>query len=141
MTVYVIDASVAVKWFIANAENETHVDHALRLLARAQSGDVRFLQPPHWVGEVAAVLVRLAPKTAFASVHALMALDFVDTTAHGEHYQRAISLAIKLDHHLFDTLYHAIALAEKAMLITADRKYFNKAQHVGSVMMLEDFEG
>ena len=56
-------------------------------------------------------------------------------------YQRAIALALKLDHHLCDTLYHAVALEEKAMLITADRKYYDKAGRMGSILMLEEFDG
>ena len=141
MNSYVIDASVAVKWFIPDATIETDVDRALQLLARAQRDEARFLQPPHWVSEVAAVLVRLAPRTVGSSVEALMALAFVKTANDVGHYQRAISLALKLDHHLFDTLYHAVALKEKATLITADKKYYDKAKRMGSILMLEEFEG
>ena len=141
MNSYVIDASVAVKWFIPDAAVEPDVDRAIRLLAIAQRDEARFLQPPHWVSEVAAVLVRFAPKTVIPSVGALLALSFVNTANDVDHYQRAISLALKLDHHLFDTLYHAVALEEKAMLITADRKYYDKAKRMGSILMLEEFEG
>ena len=141
MNSYVIDASVAVKWFIPDATIETEVDRALQLLASAQRDEARFLQPAHWVSEVAAVLVRLAPKTVGSSVEALMALAFVNTANDVGHYQRAISLALKLDHHLFDTLYHAVALEEKATLITADRKYYDKARRMGSILMLEEFGG
>ena len=141
MNSYVIDASVAVKWFIPDATIETEVDRALQLLASAQRDEARFLQPAHWVSEVAAVLVRLAPKTVGSSVEALMALAFVKTANDVGHYQRAISLAMKLDHHLFDTLYHAVALEEKATLITANRKYYDKARRMGSILMLEEFGG
>lgn len=139
MNSYVIDASVAVKWFIPDAAVEADVDRAIQLLVSAQRGDARFLQPPHWVSEVAAVLVRLAPKAANPSVEALLALAFVITEFDVAHYQRAISIALKLDHHLFDTLYHAVALEEKATLITADKKYYEKAKHMGSILMLEEF--
>ena len=141
MNSYVIDASVAVKWFIPDAAAGNDVDRALQLLASAQRDEARFLQPPHWVSEVAAVLVRLAHKTAGSSVEALMALAFVKTANDVGHYQRAISLALKMDHHLFDTLYHAVALEEKATLITADRKYYDKAKRLGSILMLEEFDG
>ena len=141
MNSYVIDASVAVKWFIPDVDVESGVDRALQLLASAQRDDARFLQPPHWVSEVAAVLVRLAPKTVGSSVEALMALSFVKTANDVDHYQRAISLALKLDHHLFYTLYHAVALEEKATLITADGKYYDKAKRIGSILMLEEFDG
>ena len=54
-------------------------------------------------------------------------------------YQRAIELACQHNHHLFDTLYHAAALEESATLITADRRYYDKAKLAGHIMMLEDF--
>ena len=136
-----IDASVAVKWFIPDVAVESDVDRTLQLLASAQRYEARFLQPPHWVSEVAAVLLRLAPKTVGSSVEALMTLAFVKTANDVGHYQRAISLALKLDHRLFDTLYHAVALKEKTMPITTDRKYCDKAGRVGSILMLEEFDG
>lgn len=141
MNRYVIDASVTVKWFIADSAEVANADHALRLLQLAQQGDAQFLEPPHWVSEVAAVLVRLAPKTVSRSVEALRALSFVNIAIDDNHYQRAITLALKLDHHLFDTLYHAIALEENATLITADKKYYDKARRLGSIAMLAEFTG
>jgi predicted nucleic acid-binding protein len=39
----------------------------------------------------------------------------------------ACTLAIDLGHHLFDTLYHAVALEADACLVTADDRYHRKA--------------
>lgn len=54
-------------------------------------------------------------------------------------YQRAIELSSRLNHHLFDTLYHAVALEENATLITADRRYYDKAKVLGGIILLENF--
>jgi predicted nucleic acid-binding protein len=55
-------------------------------------------------------------------------------------YHRAIALATQLNHHLFDTLYHALALeTPSAVFITADRRYFDKAQHLGRIVWLPDW--
>jgi predicted nucleic acid-binding protein len=55
-------------------------------------------------------------------------------------YSKAISLAVSLNHHLFDTFYHAVALHEPdAMLVTADVRYYNKAKDQGRVILLENF--
>ena len=55
-------------------------------------------------------------------------------------YQRAITLATQLKHHLFDTLYHALALeTPSATFVTADRRYFDKAKHLGQITWLPDF--
>ena len=53
--------------------------------------------------------------------------------------RRAAELSIALDHHLFDTLYHAVALEEGATLVTADATYFGKAKNLGSIELLADF--
>jgi len=42
-------------------------------------------------------------------------------------------------HHLFDTLYHAVALEEGATLVTADAAYFAKAKDLGGIELLADF--
>lgn len=53
--------------------------------------------------------------------------------------QRATELAIETGHHFFDTLYHAVALEhEGALLVTADMRYLQKAEHYGSVLALGD---
>jgi predicted nucleic acid-binding protein len=55
-------------------------------------------------------------------------------------YTRAIDLACQLNHHLFDTLCHAVALSiPGAVLVTADRRYSDKAQHLGQIAWLVDF--
>ena len=46
----------------------------------------------------------------------------------------------QLKHHLFDTLYHALAFTiPGAVLVTADRRYFDKARHLGQIAWLPDF--
>lgn len=41
-----------------------------------------------------------------------------------------------LDHHLFDTLYHATALETGAVMLTADRRYHDKAAGLGHIRLL-----
>ena len=54
---------------------------------------------------------------------------------------RATQLAIATGQHLFDTLYHAVAIEhEDAVLITADERYLAKAQHHGRILALAAWE-
>jgi hypothetical protein len=56
-------------------------------------------------------------------------------------YQHAIRLSIDLNHHLFDTLYHSVALETNGViLITADNVYYEKAKHLGRIKCLADFK-
>ena len=133
--IWVLDASVALKWFFADRADEPLVAPAISMLQRFQTGEDRFLCPPHFIAEMAAVLARESPDTANDSVNDLLTMTW-ETTADEVVYRRAIALADTLDHHLFDTLYHAVALVHGATLVTADAKYFKKAKGVGSILWL-----
>jgi predicted nucleic acid-binding protein len=138
----VVDASVAVKWFAEGdwALREDGIEPALEILKASTRGTLDFYQPPHFLAEVAAVVSRLKPERAQHCIDDLAELNITwasPTTA----YTKAIELARQLDHHLFDTLYHAVALSiPGAVLVTADRRYFDKAQHLGQIAWLADFE-
>jgi len=55
--------------------------------------------------------------------------------------RRATLLTIETDSHLFDTLYHAVALEhEDALLVTADDRYHRKAAHNGRIASLRDWD-
>lgn len=135
---YVVDASVALKWFFQTAPDEDHLDRAMNLLCASRERGIEFIQPPHFIAEVAAVLARKKPETAEADLRDLLALDF-RIVADSLIYQCACELAITLNHHVFDTLYHAVALQTRdAILITADQRYVDKAHAIGRVMRLAD---
>ena len=139
MTVAVVDASVVVKWLVPERGEETGAEQALRLLRQVQESRVRLLQPAHWLAEVAAVAVRLSPATAEKKVTALHAMR-VSVRDTRPVLLRACRLAADLDHHLFDTLYHAVALEAEGVLVTADERYFQKAQSLGQIVRLAEYE-
>ena len=103
-----LDASVIVKWFHPVAA-EPGVSRALAIRREYEGRNVTLFQPPHWRAEVAAVLARLSTSDPARDVSDLCALgaQTIDTT---ETYVRAARLATRLSQHLFDTLYHAVAL-------------------------------
>ena len=58
-----------------------------------------------------------------------------------QHPVRATTLAIQTDHHLFDSLYHAVALEHgEAVLITAYDRYRRKAERYGKIVALAEWE-
>lgn len=137
MTRYVIDASVAVKWFLPDAADEANTLEALDLFLRLRAAEISLLQPPHWKAEVASVLARCIPDTAAANLDDLNLLEGIEIIDEPLVYHRAVQLAIELSHHLFDTLYHATALEGDAVMITADCRYYEKAAALGHIMLLE----
>ena len=139
MTTVVLDASVIVKWIFADRAEETHSLQALQILQFIKESRVSVIQPPHWLAEVAAVTVRLDPERARQSVSLLHALEF-PVVAGIEVYQKACELSAALNQHLFDTLYHAVALIEPgAILVTADDQYYRKAFTSGRIVRLREF--
>ena len=136
---WVIDASVALKWFLRFRAEEDHVPQAIALLEQTLSGAADAVQPPHFYAEMAAALARVKPDTGGEDMADLLRLDF--RVAEGpELYALAIDLSRRYGHRLFDTMYHALALLQpEATLVTADRRYFIKAKGQGRILLLEDF--
>lgn len=138
--IIVLDASVILKWLIGDALREPDTDKAAALMRSIVEGELEVLQPVHWLAEVAAVAARLTPSTAIRDVELLAALEF-PTADIPNVIARATSLAIKTKHHLFDTLYHAVALEhEDAMLVTSDVRYCAKAERYGKITSLRDWQ-
>ena len=140
MRLYSVDSSVALKWFLFDDPDEPDVDRALGLLRGVLAEECRFLQPPHWMAEVVSVMARKRPGNASDALGKLLELDCYEVIQTANVYARAVELSVSLDHHLLDTFYHAIALEENALLITADRQYFNKAKKLGSIVMLDSLD-
>ena len=135
----VIDASVSIKWFVLDDGMEEDADKAIYILKSIQTGNLSPVQPVHWQAEVIAVLSRIQAKECALSIQLLDILEF-PVCDNLETYQLASEIAIKLNHHLFDTLYHAVALKQQASFITADARYYHKAKELGNIVLLSDFQ-
>ena len=132
----VVDASVIVKWVLPDRIEEQKTDKALSILQRVRASEITVHQPPHWLAEVSGVLTRLSPETVVDDIVDLYDMNF-DVCETLELYIKASELASELDHHLFDTLYHAVAVTmTDTVLITDDHRYFRKAERIGHIELL-----
>lgn len=137
--IVVVDASVALKWFLKARADEADADVATDILKAVGADRVGMLQPPHFVAEVAAVLAREKPEDAQQDLDELQRVKW-SVAASPEVYALATDLAIGLRHHLFDTLYHATSLTTpNATFVTADDVYFGKARGEGGITRLAEF--
>jgi predicted nucleic acid-binding protein len=135
----VVDASVILKWLLRDPKAESETERATQLMEYVLSGYEPILQPIHWLAEVAAVLARLSPLSVEIDVASLQALE-IPATDSPDVLRRGCRLAVNLDRHLFDTLYHAVALeTPEATLITADQGYFAAGRSLGCMMRLADW--
>jgi len=132
----VVDASVALKWFFQTRDDEHSIDQALAILDALDRRTIRMVQPPHFLAEMAAVLIREKGEAAYQDVADLRALDWI-TLDDPALYKDAMALSARFQHHLFDTLYHAVALqGREGVLVTADRRYYDKASAHGAIHLL-----
>jgi predicted nucleic acid-binding protein len=121
----VVDASVAVKWVVA----EEHSDVAQTLL----EGDFALSAPAHWLAEAATGLWgacrrgELSEQQAQERVALLVGAPVAAVPLHGL-ANAAMGLAIRLNLTIYDTLYLALAEEQDARLITADRRLFEAAR-------------
>lgn len=135
----VVDASVTIKWLLKDTSNEPNMVEALRLLHEVGIGKYVMIQPPHWLAEVVAVLARLQPSEISLALESLGELGGKVIVGNDDLYLRAAEFSHRLNHHLFDTLYHAVALENGAVLVTADERYFKVAKDEGAIQLLKDF--
>ena len=129
MSLLVIDASVAAKWFLP-ARGETLTHEALELLDRYAKGEVRFVVPDLFWAEFGNILwkaTRLARLTEAVAESAIGALRDrgLPTVSSKSLLAQAFAVATAFDRTVYDSLYVALAVEGKAQLVTADEKLAN----------------
>ena len=121
--IFVVDASVAVKWFIHEPDRP-----AARRLLEPKS---RLIAPDLIVAEVASAMwkrvvagdgdARQAPLTAASLPRFFARLMPLAPLA-----ARAVEIAAELRHPVYDCFYLALAESEEATLVTADRRLIGR---------------
>ncbi len=124
MKVFVIDASVAVKWYIPEPYSEQTV-YYLELL---KAGQAKLLAPELIIAELGNVLWKkeVSGELARSEVQLIgetLASSFpAELTDARLLLPAALELAIGLKMTLCDSLYLALAIVKRATLVTADKK-------------------
>jgi predicted nucleic acid-binding protein len=121
---YVVDASVAVKWFVSEAFS----DDAARLL----DDGMILIAPELLFAEVSNALWALCRRgdmgpADFAEVtETLKAAPISVPASMGQLAASAGRLALDLDHPVYDCFYLALAIQEQYPVITADTRFHDK---------------
>lgn len=138
MSVFVVDASVAAKWWFPEAHHEA----ALRL--RDPAHDLH--APELFDLEVASVVVKRIRRSEISARDGARIIELLDRVPVRRHEDRnllrpAIALAQSTRQSLNDCLYLALALIMDAQLVTADARFYRalRASSAGpTVVWVED---
>jgi predicted nucleic acid-binding protein len=126
VSVLVVDASVAAKWFLP-VPGETLVDEAFRLLHQYADGEIRFLVPDLFWAELGNLFWKAVRRNRWTQTSAEAALTALQerklpTVSSAVLLDPAFRIAIAFDRTVYDSLYIALAVHSKAQLVTADER-------------------
>lgn len=121
MSLFVVDASVAIKWFLP----ENHSDAALRLVTQQHT----LYAPDLIFSEFSNVLWKRVRKNeiskseADSTLEGLLALD-LQVQASQSLIPLALGIACRVNRTVYDSLYLAAAIVLSSLLVTADAKLY-----------------
>lgn len=124
----VVDASVAVKWFVREQDTE----QARQLLTIPDS-----LIAPDWLlVEAASTFWKKIKRSELLVIHAERHLDempnfFEQLYPSAPLVAKAFSWSLRLKHSVYDCIYLALALQESCKLVTADAKFAEVVSSAG----------
>jgi len=126
VSLFVIDASVAAKWFLP-AEGETLAQEALEFLRRYATGQIRLIVPDLFWAEFGNIMwkaVRQGRWTKEAAATAIAAMKKWDlpTVPTLTLVEQAFAVASAFQRSVYDSLYVALAISSKAVMVTADER-------------------
>jgi predicted nucleic acid-binding protein len=139
-TLYVIDASVVIKWF--SHINEENIENAVKLQELHLNRECLLLAPDLLIYEILNAL-RYNPyfernDVQLALLSLLkMQLELVKPAA--DLIEEALRLAYAKDITIYDASYMALALKRGCLLITADDKLFGKIRDLAQAALLKNF--
>lgn len=124
---YVVDASLLVKWYIPEQLSE----QAQEIMLSAIKGEASLLAPDLILSEVGNVLWKkgrrgeLTPEEIREIADAVIQLSLVTMVSSNVLLPGALEIALTNDRTVYDSLYMALAVAEEAVFVTADRRLVN----------------
>jgi len=134
MRVLVPDASIILKWVL---DNERDQDKARKILSDWLNQEHEFILPSLWVYEVGNVLGLKRPKDSEKILGLLLEYEFQECLVTKDLIHGAFGLMNEYRGITFyDAIYHALALQENGVMITADKAYFEKTKSRGNVQFI-----
>ena len=129
MNDYVLDASVAAKWFLSS-EGEELKSEALAVLRKYANGRLRLVVPDLFWPEIGNILWkasrvgRMSKSSAMQAIHVLKEQS-IPTYPSFPLLQDAFTISANFDRTVYDSIYIALAVELNITLLTADERLAN----------------
>lgn len=133
------DASVLLKWVLPGPAEED-VAQAMGLRDAAIRGEIVLQVPALWLYEVGNTLARHFPDQAYDLIDAFLSFDLEEGEPSDAWLRQTLVLTREYGVTFYDAAYHALAIIQKGIFVTADQKYIGKAKAAGSIVALRDWE-
>lgn len=135
---YVVDASVILKWFLKETVCK---EEAILLKRHYDEQYIEILIPHYAFAEIFNVLGgNLAANEALACCSRLFNYYFTERPITLEMAALAFEIMKQSEKvSFYDAGYHALAMSEDCVFITADGKYYKKTKKSGHIMLLKDY--
>ncbi|MBI2639212.1 type II toxin-antitoxin system VapC family toxin [Candidatus Peregrinibacteria bacterium] len=135
--IYIADASVLIKWAVAEVENLTEANIFRNDFLNAR---IKIILPGHCLPEVANYFGRKAQHIAVSFLSFLITSDIEENCLTFPEISIAFKLMKKYPGiSFYDASYHTLAMQENGVFITADEKYYRKTKKEGHIMLLKDY--
>jgi predicted nucleic acid-binding protein len=139
MKIYIVDASVILKWVLGDEKEPDYVK-AIALLTLWVEGGAELRSPSLWKYEVGNFLGRNLPEEAGDKMNLLLNLNIGDLELNKGIYMQCFSWMKKNKVSFYDACYLAAAFAVNGTLITADQKFVNKMGKTRHVCLLKNLD-
>ena len=129
MNNYVLDASIAAKWFLPS-DGESLKSEALTILQEYADGRLRLVVPDLFWPEIGNVLWkalstgRISRSSATQAIHILKE-QAIPTYSSRPLFQDAFTIAANFDRTVYDSVYIALAIELNITFLTADERLAN----------------
>lgn len=136
--IVVPDASVILKWALPS-DDEPDADKALILRNAIRDDLVRAVVPSLWIFEVGNTIARRFPDNARAWLMTLLKFGLEEAPPSPRWLAQALELTERYGVSFYDAAYHATALVQGGVFITADARYISRVSPYGAVINLNEW--
>ena len=138
---YILDTSVAVKWFAD--EGGVEQAKAVQLFEAFEHGHCELRAPELLFFEIANALkysYKLSSSTIVDSLNSLQKLKIEVESLNWPTLRKAVEIASTCGAAIYDSYFLAVAIGTESILITADQAFLRKVRHMPNIIDLRLFK-